>query len=139
PDQRAGPGDAGDGPMRRRIPCALFDRAYPFAELPNDLHPARGLVERERDAFDVGENIAQRVRGERNDGWRRPADPLCNRLFDLAHAHRTDVALRLRDDYVGRETAQLVGLDPVDGERLGEDFLDPFVDLGAGALDVEFR
>ena len=34
--------------MRRRIPCALFDRAYPFAELPNDLHPARRLVERTR-------------------------------------------------------------------------------------------
>jgi hypothetical protein len=66
------------------------------------------------------------------------AGPLGDGLFDIAHADGADVALRLRDDEVGFQLAQQIGVHAIDGERLRENRFDALIDFGAGAFGVKF-
>ena len=57
----------------------------------------------------------------------------------VAEADGAHLAVVLRDDDVGRERLQRLAVDAVDGQAVAHDLLHAGVDLGAGALHLEFR
>src|SRR2546423_11460874 len=89
-------------------------------------------------AQDVAPDIFEAIRFERHDI--RPAvEPGTDRFDDVALADRAYLALRLRDDDVGSERAERLGVHAVDRQRLLQDGPDALVDLVTGTLDVELR
>src|SRR5581483_3306945 len=134
--QRVQPFDAGDARPLAYPARARGDRVHPCAQLADDGGAARRLTERAGGALDVGEDVAQAVRLERDDP-RALAQPSRNRLLDVALAHRAYFALRLRDDYVWRQLAQLAGVHPIDGQRIADDPPHLAIDVGARSLGVE--
>jgi hypothetical protein len=85
-------------------------------------------TERRRNLADIPPDISQCVRLQRDDAW-SGGEPAGERALDVLQAHRTDLALRLRQNDVWVERLQRLVVDAVDGEGLAEDGLDLMVDL----------
>ena len=65
------------------------------------------------------------------------ADHFGHRLLDVFEADRAHLALRLRDDVRWIEPLEHIRKNAIDGDRRTGQRLDPFVDLAAGAVDVD--
>jgi hypothetical protein len=94
--------------------------------------------ERAGHAPDVVIHVGHAVRPQRHD-LHRPPRPRAGCRLDVAQAHRAHLAVVLGDDHIRRQGLQRLAVDAIDRQPVAHDLAHAGVDLGARALDLEFR
>ncbi len=110
----------------------------PLVHRGDELFPRRGAADGLGDALDVGVDVGHGMRPQ-GDDTRLAVHKFAHRALDVGQRHGAHLALILREDDVGLQFLQRVGVNLVNGEAVLDQRAHALVDLGARAVHIELR